>query len=115
MKKLFLAGAAALVLSTAGAQAGTSGWARVNAEGHAIDKVNVVYVRHPATGKYVVRFSDDVSQCAMSATISGRTGEPGLIVAEAPKPRNPDVLISTFRSNGNQPADYEFYVIAECF
>jgi hypothetical protein len=114
LKKHLLAGMA-LVLSTAGAQAGTSGWVLVNTRGNVVDGLNVTFVRHPDTGKYVVRFSDDVSQCGVSATISGRQDNPGLIVAEVPRLRGMDVLVSTFGSNGNQPADYKFYVVAQCF
>jgi hypothetical protein len=115
LKKHLLASATALVLSTVGAHAGTSGWALVNSRGTAIDGLNVMHIRHPVTGKYLVVFSDDVSQCGVSATISGRQDNPGLIVAEVPRLRGTDVLVSTFRSNGNQPADYKFYVIAQCF
>jgi hypothetical protein len=66
-------------------------------------------------GKYVLRFSDDISQCAVSATISGRTDAPGQIVAINPRPRSEILYVSTYRPNGNQAADYRFYVLAQCF
>jgi hypothetical protein len=115
MKICLVAGAAALLLSTIGAQAGTTGWALVNSRGHAIDGLNVTKVRHVDTGKYIVRFSEDVSQCALSATITGRPDNPGEILATIPKAHGTDVRVSTFRSNGNQPADNKFYLVAQCF
>ena len=114
MKKYVLAGAAALFLSTIGVQAGTNSWALVSATGRVVEGLNVVHVIHPNAGHYFVRFSDDVSQCALSATPSGKANEPGEALVWVPKDRGTDVHVWTFRSNGNQPADYGFYLVALC-
>ena len=113
MKNYLFASIAALLVSTAVAQAGTSGWALVNAEGKIVHGINATSHRLDV-GKYIVRFSNDVSLCAISATISGRTDAPGQIVTIDPRPRSQDVYVSTYRPNGNQPADYRFYVLALC-
>ena len=116
MKKYLLASAAALLLTTIAAQA-SSGFALVNFGGALINGVNVANVKHVTTGEYIVQFADDVSQCAISGTVSGRVLNPfpGQIVVTTRNLYPNDVRVTTFANNSNQPADYKFYLLAQCF
>src|SRR5438128_154542 len=53
-------------------QGATGGYATVRQNGGVGGRQNVVGVRHPQAGHYLVKFNNDVSTCAAQATIAGR-------------------------------------------
>jgi hypothetical protein len=103
----FLQNAAAFV------QATQISWAIVQANGTLVRGVNATSATRPSQGKYEVVFNRNVAQCAYQATIQDAVSA-GEITVEPQTPNANAVLVTTWNSNGSNPADEAFHLFVIC-
>ncbi len=96
-------------------QAANGGWAVIRSDGTLGRNSNVAKVEHVSTGVYMVTFSQDISDCAMTATLGGKGKNstlPGYIVVG--KHGKGTARVGTFLGVTLLPADFNFNLVATC-
>lgn len=111
-----LLSAAPFTASQAGAPS-PGGWAIVQSDGTLGANRNVTAVQHKKAGIYRLTFNQDVSRCAVNATIAsadGKTVVPGYIVVGHNHNIPEQIRVATFLTVTLLPADYRFDVVVNC-
>jgi hypothetical protein len=100
----------------ASAQTSTGGWAIVAPDGTLGHNLNVKSVNHVSAGIYLIKFNQDVSSCAVNATIAGKGKKsitPGYIVVSHTR-GDDEIRVNTFLTTTLLPADFRFDTIVMC-
>jgi hypothetical protein len=107
----------AIPIDGASAQGATGGWADIGPDGALGRSLNVVSANRVGTGVYEVKFNQDITNCAMNATLMGRGKKsitPGYIVVTAHNRNRNVVRVNTFLTTTLLPGDFRFDLVATC-